>query len=413
MRILLVCILFFAAVGNAHANKCRDHKLNQNEAQGAAAILLKAGEYLKPNGLVAPTLIRVTSAVASEDKSTHNAGKGVWELKVNGASLGQLTNVYVPAISGPPGTFTALWGQLGCAKAPKFDYRKGPADPKDPLPFALAIAKVEASSTLLGSRLFAGAIMDGNNSSGWCEGKRGPGLGESVTVHFANSQPVSTLRIAAAPKGFNSPTAIRVSVNGGKLSQDIVVKVGEPIALPRTEIKSLTIRIAKAPNKGLARTCIGELRVSDGDKQYALIRGVDAAGVAALPTDLSNLFDAIRSCDAAAMATYVNFPLHTSYYDSDDGGHYEQGSKLWRSAKSLAASCKRTPSGYYPARRLKDAKAPYFAASDLYAAGEVVGAIVLYLSTPGSEYWRIAWNGSKWRLEATSDMPDSLCDACD
>jgi len=149
--------------------------------------------------------------------------------------------------------------------------------------------------------------FDADTNTAWCGGA----AGGSLVVRFAQPVVVRALEVYGAPtpdEATGAPATLTVTGDAGAVRVVFDGTVEEPttIALPAGAVRSLTFQLGARP-AGEAAPCLAEIHVELVDQ--ALVYGVSAAAVAALPAALTTLEDALRRCDRRRLARLARFPV--------------------------------------------------------------------------------------------------------
>lgn len=236
----------------------------------------------------------------------------------------------------------------------------------------LFIEKVSATSTFASKnnaydpRLAVdptlGSTKDGDTiyKSAWCEGKKDAGIGESITVTFAEPAKIDKLSIKAGvwmtAKLFtanNIPTAITITTD------DKRTFTAKPSATERKEaevviggapVKTITLAIAEVKPGKMNDSCITE--VSFGDA--TVVTGVDAAGAKAYPAAAKTIAETFwkfqdgtvdKACDAKLVGKTIELPF--LWDDLENTGssnpefHTAHHKNVVKDAASFVKMCKR------------------------------------------------------------------------
>ena len=210
----------------------------------------------------------------------------------------------------------------------------------------------DASSTLKGKgeKYAAWRAIDGDQTTGWCEGKKDQGVGEALTLS-GDDVSFTQLQIMAGYwkseklfKGNNRPTALTVTVtnhDGQTQRFDVAVPDGMEAAVldPGQVVDATEIKIAFAGvTKGKVNdSCITDVQLVNGEQtRVPFLEG--GAAFQDLGTAIDGLSNGLASCDQTALSTYVKFPL--SYKSlPDPGGMVKPIKKKWKKLKDLMKSC--------------------------------------------------------------------------
>ncbi len=244
-------------------------------------------------------------------------------------------------------------------------------------------------------------------TTGWCEGAKGDGVGESLTIS-GNDVGFSTLAIAAGYwkssklfKANNQVTALKVHVTdheGNVQSYDVSVPNGMEVAYLEVghdvDATQVTIEIAGVKKGKVNDTCISNVVLSTGGGARKPFLDA-AAAIDDLNTALFNLNDGLQACDANTLEAHMKFPLS---YDPlpDPTGETKTKKVKFKKLKDFVKACKKGTTFYAPGD-------PDY--TWLFSEG---GGKVRYSVGGGNEYgsttWHLAYEynpdgfGGVWKL---------------
>jgi len=188
--------------------------------------------------------------------------------------------------------------------------------------------------------------------TGWCEGKKGQGVGEYLEI-TGNGIRLNRISIAAGYwkseklfKKNNHPTRLTITVTdlGGQQStHDLAVPDGMEMAVLElgsvVEASSIQIAFAEVKKGKLDDTCISnvELWLAEMTVKPFLEMPAAVEDLGALVADLNA---ALGSCDEAALKTRIKFPL--AYKELPAPTDEKNAVKAkYKKAKDLAKACKK------------------------------------------------------------------------
>ncbi|MBK7859187.1 MAG: hypothetical protein IPJ65_11315 [Archangiaceae bacterium] len=160
---------------------------------------------------------------------------------------------------------------------------------------------------------------------GWCEGAKGPGVREAVTVQLSRAVPVKAVVLRVASESTELPhdvpaaisiepgaqPAVRVEMFGGRWENETRV------ALAGAPLDRLTVRIAGVSKPQHEETCISELVLLGPSGRYTLLPGVDETDKPQLASLLKDARAAFGSCDAGALARVLAPKFKARLIDPD------------------------------------------------------------------------------------------------
>jgi hypothetical protein len=281
--------------------------------------------------------------------------------------------------------------------------RQTPQKPKPPtiadVRSMFAVKSITASSTKAGKRFAAHQALANapgfsrTRPSAWCEGKRDAGVGESLTITFA--QPVEARSIdVTGLDGTNNLTSVTIGLDGEK---PVTLKIAGDrwgsLTLTR-KVTTVVIAIASATKRGANDSCLAVQfteRVDGSTWDVAALVGFDANALAALPDAITALQEALFEDGRAKLQPLVGFPFSNRH----DGGKKKVVHKDW---KSLAKACVGDGSAA-GCPQTADNGGPF-----LDPMAGAPGTLDL-LFTRGYQatteiVWRLKWSGSAWKLIA-------------
>lgn len=246
--------------------------------------------------------------------------------------------------------------------------------------------------------------LDGDWGTAWCEGRKGAGVGEHLEI-AAPLGPIHGLVIHAGVQqdearyaNHNRPTKVKLGItdaSGTVTTVEVPLSVAEQDDVPGgttwtppAPIDAVRIRVELAAvDKGKADdSCITELSIlTSVADSYHVPEPADA--LAALPAAITALRDAFASCDAAALAAHVRFPLT---YDPtpDQDGKKPHRKQTWKKAKDLAKACKK-------------GQAPRWIDEDMTLGGvhtEGPGKVRTWVGR--FDWWHLVFVKDAWKLRA-------------
>lgn len=265
------------------------------------------------------------------------------------------------------------------------------ADDAPEVPPLTAIT-VSATSTLVqkGKTYEAAFALGGDPTKFWCEGKADEGIGEALVIKFGAPTKIESLTIRAgvwrSPELFqanNRITELDVIADAGaskkvtlrEQREDIEVKLG------RAPVTELRFQIAAVAKGKLNDTCISGIDVKTAPAS-TLVRGVDAAAVAALPAAFAQTFAAITNCTDKDLAAHLQFPFGSA----EAGGRH---SKKYRDAKAVKKACKDRAFSSFD-----------HSIGTMRAVGENAGRVLLANDTLE---WHFVLVGKDWKLASLVD----------
>jgi hypothetical protein len=231
--------------------------------------------------------------------------------------------------------------------------------------------------------------------SAWCEGKPDEGIGEAITIVFAEPTQIEGVYVAAGAwkddkeyAAANQITALALSTDDGRK-----LTVAPPegrgnladITLGGAPVGSLTLTIAGVKKGRTNDTCISEVELVAGGKRYSPIVGIDRAALAALPATVAKINAALAKCDETVLAASVDAPIRfTATVRRADGTRAEATVKTLATVKDACREHLALPA----------ADGEWFADSD------APGRVSFALFHNADMTWRLAWRDGRWRLVA-------------
>lgn len=306
--------------------------------------------------------------------------------------------------------------------------------------------RVEASATsTLGAPFAPWRVVDGWARGLWCEGREDDGLGEALTLRFDVPQQLGYARLESgvliSVEHFQAntvPTVVELTTDDGRrvLAGDQALVRAQQwggrtnpngvtlFPLGGAPVRSLTLRVRQA-QLGPGHTCLSELQLFPGQPldtegaPGALVQVADAldeearlqpvplqaAAYEAFPTGVPRVLEALRTCDAGALAALVRYPLTYDWVDpaeaaraTREGGAADVNTIVFRNAEELARTCKTSPRETPRAPGLLRGEALF---EDLSV--ESPTQVSVRVDDPdGGEgaQWLFGFSAGHWRLEA-------------
>jgi hypothetical protein len=251
----------------------------------------------------------------------------------------------------------------------------------------------------------------------WCEGKKDEGIGETLTVTFAEPTKLDSIKISAGVWRTESLFKLNNQITSLDVIADGKSQTVKPSGMTEVEAKigdkvtTLAFKIG-AVKKGKANdTCISDIElIRDGERLPVLV-GIDATAWAALPGAVQTLQNAIQAPDRKGLDKLIEFPLKTHDIDADFMGGAKDATV--KSAKDLVAACKAydkarsDPNNVYVDPNGCPTEANHDPDDD---RGDRITT-----ATPGTVEllfqshrelaitWRLHWTDGKWKLAAIGD----------
>jgi hypothetical protein len=195
--------------------------------------------------------------------------------------------------------------------------------------------------------------------SGWCEGVKGPGAGEVLTVTFAEPTDLGQIFIAAASPGVNldflaiddaSKVEIRLDGKGDPLASAVDAKGNITADTAGQLVTSLTFTVANSDP--YEDTCILDIRFSK--RSVMVVTKLKTTLPTGLRETLQSATTAMAKCDASGLEG-LHYPFETVVSDSSDGvgvtSMAEQvslngaASRKHKNAKALVSTCREMIAG--------------------------------------------------------------------
>ncbi|HTL35935.1 MAG TPA: hypothetical protein VL326_22550 [Kofleriaceae bacterium] len=244
-----------------------------------------------------------------------------------------------------------------------------PAAVKTP---AWAKAQVTASSTKASKtgQYDAWRAIDNSTSTHWCEGAKGSGVGESLTITFAAPTTIPDLDLSA--RGTAGITAVDVSLDGGEPTH-VALKSKMGYLSLKKSATTLKVTIAETKAKRAADACL-DLAISF----TGIYVGDDKAFAAVAPATLK-FISAMASCDATALADIADFPV--------------KGGKRFATAAALAKACAKHQVAKVSGENWEGGHCGLDTPND---------QIVCIGMGPDS-WWRFTWKNDAWKLVSVSE----------
>ena len=235
----------------------------------------------------------------------------------------------------------------------------------------------------------------------WCEGRPDAGIGEGVTLVFAEPTSIDTIEIAAgdwrSPKHLrerNRPIELRVSIDDAApiVATPPPSEQAEPwfvVPLPKTKVTTLAIRVAAVRAGAVDDSCLSAVRLRRAGKPLVPVIGVPPAAVLALPEALRLSNDAVAGREAEALLRALAFPftyVHRESVRAVDG--VRDRSYPFADVVSLRAACSKArahcPEPFDGPELLLDTGKP--------------GHVEVTGRDGRHETWHFVWREERWRL---------------
>lgn len=180
--------------------------------------------------------------------------------------------------------------------------------------------------------------------SAWCEGKKDEGIGEALTVTFAEPTQLDSVKVAA---GVWRSAALHTA-NNQITSMDVIVdgkpQTIKPSGRTRVEVKigakvtTLAFKITGAKKGRMNDTCIAGIDLMRGGDQLVPLIGMDARALASLPTQMQEIQTALAAPGRKGLDTLLAYP----FTSLDADGFFMGGSKQGKAANwaAVVAACK-------------------------------------------------------------------------
>jgi hypothetical protein len=238
-------------------------------------------------------------------------------------------------------------------------------------------------------------------ASAWCEGKPDEGLGEGITVTFAQPTRIDSIDVLPGVQksdalfaANNFPTALRLTTTDGRsvsVSTQPTRAVSTEIPVGGAAVSGFTVSIVSVKKGRMNDTCISRISLDVDRHGLEPLLGLDQAALDALPLSARALSDAINRCDAAALAGAIDLPLRAVISSPAPGGQHTFRTRALATVKEV---CKLKPA-------LSSPGDPWMAVS----AGP--GKVTYEITNAGGERYTLAWRGGAWHLAAV-EVSDSM-----
>jgi hypothetical protein len=273
------------------------------------------------------------------------------------ALLGSLT---VGCSSGAPSTNEAPTAATGPAPQPAASAVPPPdAAPADAEPAAAGPTKQPAAPAPP-KQLFVPATVEVSSDSAprarqtpllgraWCEGVRGDGVGQAVTIVFAEPTAISSVGVTAGVADgarvdrsdrHNLPTALALTIDGEAPMKAEVDRTNGDTAWtlePARKVTRLRVSFAAVERRRKRTSCLSDLQLADTNNSTVYPLVAPKTAMAALPEALARVTAALDSCDRNALAEVATFPV--TWVVQDEGYELPQTGAV-RSAGKLAGAC--------------------------------------------------------------------------
>lgn len=248
----------------------------------------------------------------------------------------------------------------------------------------------------------AGDPMQGIPKTAWCEGKPDEGVGEGITINLLAPTKIENLLIATGVwltpklhKANNQITSLAISLDGRAPKKvAAATEHGEWTEVPVGKaVSSIKITIDAVKKGKMNDSCISGVQLGGESISLGVVRGLDAAAVAALPAAYDAIAKAIASPSLAGLDKHLAFPFT---YESSDW-FFEDNHKPVKHAswKSIETACKKKkigcPSGPHIGGR-----------GDYDARVEGAGNGAVTITFPSgrevSDVWHLVWTKGAWKV---------------
>jgi hypothetical protein len=235
-----------------------------------------------------------------------------------------------------------------------------------------AKAQVTASSTKATKTgtYDAWRAVDNSTSTHWCEGAKGSGVGESLTITFA--APTAVPNLSVSPRGTAGIKAVDISLDGGEPTRLALTSKWGDVSLKQTAT-TVKVTIAETKAKRAADACL-DLAIS-----FTGIYVGDDKAFAAVTEATSKFISAMASCDETALAAIADYPV--------------KGGKRFATAAALAKACAKHQVAKVSGENWEGGHCGLDSPRD---------QIVCIGSGPDS-WWRFTWKNDAWRLVSVSE----------
>lgn len=217
---------------------------------------------------------------------------------------------------------------------------------------------VSASSTQKskGDKFAPWRAVDGDKYTGWCEGAKGPGTGQTLLLHFGGPVPIRRVEIWAGVHQSDDVYQKNVQVtelsfmatssNGGTLgSTGPAIKTipgfEKPTVLGFKAGSSWSFQVnlaAAAPgtDRKLANGCISEIKFyGENNQEIQLLYGFDGGALMTLPMGVKSLRTALDGCDPGVLADKLQLPVEHSVMAEEDSY-----TTKYKNVKAFVKACK-------------------------------------------------------------------------
>lgn len=215
-------------------------------------------------------------------------------------------------------------------------------------------------------RFAAWRAIDNSTDTAWCKGKPGNGVGEALTIAFTAPTQVPDLSVSG-----RGVTAVDIAVDGGK-PQRLALTSASGYLRIKQAVRSLTVSIA-ATKKGASDACL-DLAVS-----FLGMYVGDAKAFAALVQTTTAFLDAMKRCDANALAAIGAFPV--------------RGGKRFASAAALAKACTKKQVAKLQGENWEGG----------HCGLEVPPDRIVCIGMGPDSWWRFAWKSEAWKLVSVTE----------
>ncbi len=219
----------------------------------------------------------------------------------------------------------------------------------------------------------------------WCEGRADEGVGEALTLHFAEPTKIESVKLRPGVwrspelfRSYNRVTELRVVPDTGEPKPAVFTEDRQAIevAMGRDRIRELRIELVAVAKGKTNDSCITGVEIKT---EPASVVVLGEAPAASLSQAFARVWRAFASCDEKALQAELLFPFVANH-------RYGDGSAVRAACKSGAFSDFRPQS------------------ASLFVRPEAPGKVIV-ATVAGKLEWHFVLAGNAWRLASVAQSP--------